>query len=190
LSPDQANRLATLVGVACHDLRTPLATVSGFAKTLARTGELGERDHRFVEMIDEASVQMALMIDQLGLAARLASGSYDPLPFDADTLELAGSSGDERVAVDGSGAIIETDGATVGRSLAALAAAALRFGELSHVTWTVAGRKLVLSPVTAAAAPVVDGSEPRDLGALVARAAIERLGGSLTVEGESLRVQL
>ena len=147
-SSGQADRFAALVVLACHDLRTPLATVAGFSKTLVRTGELSERDARFVEMIDEASAQMALLIDQLGLAARIESGRYDPLPFDADTLELAASSGDERVVVEGTGAIVETDSVTVGRALAALAVAALRFGELSLVTWTVNGRELTLTPVT------------------------------------------
>ena len=37
-----------LVTLACHDLRTPLATVNGFAKTLLRGGELDERTLRFV----------------------------------------------------------------------------------------------------------------------------------------------
>jgi signal transduction histidine kinase len=189
-SSGDADRFAALVVLACHDLRTPLATVAGFSKTLVRTGELSERDARFVEMIGEASAEMAHLIDQLGLAARIESGRYDPLPLDADTLELAESSGDDRVAVEGTGAIVETDSVTVGRALAALAVAALRFGELSHVTWTVNGRELTLTPVTPAAAPVVAGIDPRDLGSLVARIAIERLGGSVTVEGESLRVRI
>ena len=189
-SSGHADRFAALVVLACHDLRTPLATVAGLSKTLVRAGELDERNARFVEMIDEASEQMALLIDQLGLAARIESGRYDPLPLDADTLELAASSGDSRVAVEGKGAIVETDSVTVSRALGALAVAALRYGELSLVTWTVNGRELTLTPVTAAAAPVVAGTDPRDLGALVARTAIERLGGSVTVEGESLRVRI
>ena len=134
---------------------------------------------------------MALLIDQLGLAARIESGRYDPLPFDADTLELAASSGDERVAVEGTGAIVETDSVTVGRALAALAVAALRFGELSLRDLdgerpradADAGRRR--PPRRSSTAPM-----PRDLGALVARIAIERLGGSVTVEGESLRVRI
>lgn len=187
-SPGRPDPFAALVGLACHDLRTPLATVAGFAKTLIRTGELGERDARFVELIDAASAQMVLLLDQLALAARIESGRYDPLPLDADTLELAASSGDDRIKVEGKGAIVETDALTVGRSLAALAVAALRFGEVSQVVWSVNGRELMLRPVTAAAAPIVEGADPRDLGALVARAAIERLGGSMVVDGESLRV--
>jgi His Kinase A (phospho-acceptor) domain len=189
-SPGQADRFAALVTLACHDLRTPLATASGLAKTLIRAGELGGRDLRFVEMIDEASAQMALLIDQLGLAARIQSGRYDPLPLNADTLELAASSGDERIGAEGVGEIVETDALTVGRALTALAVAALRFGELTSVMWTVKGRLLTLSPLPAVAAPIFTGADPRDLGALVACAAIERLGGSVAVEGESLRVRI
>jgi len=49
---------------------------------------------------------------------------------------------------------------------------------------------LELSPVTADAAPVVTAEEARDLGSLVARLAIEELGGSLELDGETLRVRL
>lgn len=188
--PTVEERFATLVGVACHDLRTPLATVSGFAKTLTRTGELGERDGRFVGMIDEAAGQMIVLLDQLGLATRIASGRYDPPLGSADTLELAASSGDARIAVEGAGAVLETDPAAAGGALAALAAAALRFGEVPAVTWSVSGRELTLRPLTAAAAPVVTGSSPSDLGALVARVVIERLGGVIEVEGGALRVRM
>ena len=44
--------------------------------------------------------------------------------------------------------------------------------------------------MTAAAAPVVTGDDVRDLGSLVARLAIEELGGSFTLDGETLRVGL
>ena len=41
-----------LVSLACHDLRTPLATVSGFAKTLTRSGSLEAPADRYVAMIE------------------------------------------------------------------------------------------------------------------------------------------
>jgi hypothetical protein len=187
---ERDDRFAALVGLACHDLRTPLATVSGFAKTLVRTGELGDRDGRFIEMIDEAADELKGMVDQLALAARIASGRYEPMPLDADTLELASASGDGRVRVVGEGAVVETDGAVVARSLGWIASAALRFGEIEEITWTVAGRDLSLAPVTPAAAPVVEGVDRRDLGALVARTALEALGASVALAGESLRVRI
>jgi len=50
-------RFPRLVSLACHDLRTPLATVNGFAKTLTRGGTLGEREAHFVDLIEAAADQ-------------------------------------------------------------------------------------------------------------------------------------
>jgi signal transduction histidine kinase len=178
-----------LVTLACHDLRTPLATVNGFAKTLVRAGKLDERDARFVGLIETAAEQMNDLLDLLGLAARIEAGRYDPALLEADTLELARSD-DARIEAGGTGETIGTDEPAVRRSLEALAIAAIRHGGVERVAWAVAGRELVLAPVTDGAAAVVTGDEPKDLGALVARIAIERLGGSLALEGETLRVVL
>jgi signal transduction histidine kinase len=180
---------ARLVSLACHDLRTPLATVNGFAKTLIRAGELDAREGRFVELIDEAAGQMAGLLDMLGLAARIAAGRYEPTLVEADTLELA-SSDDARIATVGRGETIQTDAAAVRMALAALAVAAVRHGGVARVTWTADGRELVLAPLLEAAAPVVSGESPRDLGSLVARMTIERLGGTLAVDGATFRVVL
>ena len=180
---------ARLVSLACHDLRTPLATVNGFAKTLQRTGQLAERESHFVDLIDAAAEQMTSLLDLLGLAARIESGRYEPPYSEADTLELA-SSADERIATEGSGETVETDVVAIRRSLVALARCASLHGGVPLVTWHVDGRELSLGPLTADAAAVVTGESPRDLGALVARLAIERLGGSIAVEGETLRVSI
>jgi signal transduction histidine kinase len=184
-----ADELADLVRLACHDLRTPLATASGFAKTLVRAGGLGEREARFLGMIDEAADQMNGLIAQLSLGAALASGRHEPALSTADTLELAASA-DGRVTVEGRGEAIETDAELVAGALAGLAAAALRHGQVAAVTWRVDGRELELSPVEPTASPVLDGTAPKDLGALVGRLAIQSLGGSVAVEGAALRVHL
>jgi hypothetical protein len=179
---------ARLVSLACHDLRTPLATVNGFAKMLVRNDELPAREARFAELIDAAAGQMADLLDVLGLAARIHAGRYEPVLRRVDTLELV-QAADERVAVEGLGEIVETD-AAVGPSLEALALAALRHGDVQRVTWSVHGRALALAPLTEGSAPVVTGESVKDLGALVARIVIEHAGGSLERAGESLRVSL
>ncbi|HEX4520473.1 MAG TPA: histidine kinase dimerization/phospho-acceptor domain-containing protein [Gaiellaceae bacterium] len=186
----QDERFAELVGLACHDVRTPLATIGGFAKTLVRSGQLPERESRYIGMIDEAAEQIHELVDELSLATRLTTGSYTSILTDEDTLELASSTAGERVAVDGTGVSLETDRALLTRALAALAAAALRFGQVEAVAWSVEGRDLRLSPVADDAAPILDGSSPRDLGALLARIAIESLGGTVELDGESLRVSI
>jgi signal transduction histidine kinase len=178
-----------LVSLACHDLRTPLATVYGFARTLNRMEEQDERTSRFLGMIEEAAEQMTKLLDELGAAARIEGGRWEPVLREVDTLELARAD-DERIAAEGSGAAVETEVEAVERALRSLALAAARHGPVERVTWRVDGRELALGPVTAAAAPVVTGGDARDLGSLVARAVIEELGGSLELAGETLRVRL
>jgi signal transduction histidine kinase len=185
---------ARLVSLACHDLRTPLATVHGFATTLERGGNLEPPADRYVEMINAASAQIAELIDELSLVSRIESGRYDPTLREADTLELAQAAaarlGEERVRVSGSGKTVETDPDALERGLAALFQSALRHGGLDEVEVEVDDAQIRLAPVTAASAPVVLGEDLRDLGAAVAVRLVRRLGGSVEVEGETLRVVL
>ncbi len=182
-------RFPRIVSLACHDLRTPLASISGFAKTLRRLGGLDEQRAHFVAVIDEAAEEVAVLLEQVALLARIESGTYAPALVEADTLDLATST-DPRVATGGAGATIATDAPAVSRALEALAVAAVRHGELAGVAWTVRGRELDLAPVNDAAAPVVLGEEVRDLGALIAGRLVETLGGWIALDGETLRVRL
>jgi len=74
MTPDE--RFPRVVSLACHDLRTPLATVYGFARTLVRAGELDDRTLRFVGMIEEAAEQMTVLLDELGTAARIQADRW------------------------------------------------------------------------------------------------------------------
>src|SRR5215213_10753369 len=110
------DRFPRVVSLACHDLRTPLATVYGFARTLSRGGELDERSARFVGMIEAASEQMTDLLDQLGVLARIESDRYEVGLVEADTRDLA-TTEDERVDTVGDGVTIETDAQPVRRAL-------------------------------------------------------------------------
>src|SRR5436853_7579080 len=83
------SRFPRVVSLACHDRRTPLATVYGFARTLTRGGELDERTLRFLGMIEDASEQMTGLLDDLGVAARIEGGRWEPAVREFDTLVLA-----------------------------------------------------------------------------------------------------
>jgi len=180
--------------LACHDLRTPLATVHGFAHTLERSEGLDETAARYVGMISAASSQLAELIDQLSVVARLEAGRYDPPRREVDTLELARAAaqtlGEERVGVTGDGARVELDAEATERAVAALARCALRHGGLEHVDLEVRGAQLAISPITPASAPVVLGEDLRDLGAAVAVQLVRAQGGSVEVEDETLRMRL
>jgi signal transduction histidine kinase len=183
------SRFALVVSLACHDLRTPLATIYGFARTLQRGDTLDERSLRFISMIEEASQQLTTLLDDLGVAARIEGSRFEPAPREADTLALA-TSDDERIDASGLGETIETEAPFVARALEALAIAAARYGPAERVSWNVQGRVLELSPVTDDAGPVLIGEQIRDLGSLVARSVIEQAGGSLSLDGNVLRVRL
>jgi signal transduction histidine kinase len=183
-----------LVSLACHDLRTPLATVNGFARTLERTVRLEPPADRYVEMIVAAVDQLAELLDELSLATRIEAGRYDANVADVDSLELARGAaarlGEERVRVDGEGAPVRVDREATERGVSALVQAALRHGGQDEVNVRVRGAVLEVDPVTANAARVVLAAELRDLGAAVAVRLLEALGGSLAVEGETLRISL
>lgn len=189
-----ADRFARLVSLACHDLRTPLATVVGFARTLSRAEGLPDTVSGYAEMIESASNQIAELLDQLSLAARIEAGRYEPREAGADTAELARAAaarlGPDRVGVTGPGGRVVVDGRPTERAVSALVRCALRHGGLERVEVVAEGPELRVSPITAASAPVVLGRDLRDLGAAVGVLLIERLGGSVAVDGETLTVRL
>jgi signal transduction histidine kinase len=183
-----------LVSLAAHDLRTPLATINGFAQTLVRMGGLEEPNDRYVAMIVEASRQLAELLDELGLAARIEGDRYEPNLQPVDTLELARAAqeelGEDRVRVNGSGGDVRVDVEATRRGIAALAQAALRHGGLDEVEVEADGATVTIRPVTEASGPVVTGADLRDLGAAVAVLLVEALGGSVALDGNAVLVQL
>jgi signal transduction histidine kinase len=187
------SRFPRLVALACHDLRTPLATVHGFARTLVRT-DLEEPADRYVEMIEAASAQLAELLDELSLLARIESGRYEPRIESIDSLELARAAADEleegTVTVDGEGARVAVEVDATRRAVRQLARAARRHGGVESVSLAVHKTELVISPVMPAAAPVVTGDDLRELGAAAAGDFLRELGATLDVADERLVIRL
>jgi signal transduction histidine kinase len=188
------SQFARLVMLACHDLRTPLATVVGFTQTLARLDQLEEPASRYLEMIGAASGQLGDLVDELALGARIEAGRYEPFRGDLDTLDAAREAalrlGEDRVEVGGEGAVVQVDVGATNRAVAALARCALRHGGLEQIRLTAHGAELELAPVTPAAAPVLLGEDLRDLGAAIAVRQLRAQGSSLELDGERLIVAL
>jgi signal transduction histidine kinase len=194
MASSQDTSFIRLVSLACHDLRTPLATVHGFARTIARTGDLEEPASRYLEMIEAASGQLAELLDELSLAARIEAGRYEPTTIEVELGELVRAAAarldEELVRVEGDGDPVTVDVPATERALAALVRCALRHGGLDHVDVWADGREVRVSPITPSSAPVVLGEDLRDLGAAVAVRVVRALGGSVAVEGETLRITL
>ena len=176
----------SLVSLACHDLRTPLATVQGFAKTLVRRGDAEEQTARWLQLIDGAADELVVLLDQLALAARIEDGRYEPVTREIDSLELARGAVPEAT---GEGAPVQVDVDVTERSLAALTRAAARHGGV-EVAVEVRGAQVELVPLTPEAATVVLGDEQKDFGAAVAVRVLHALGGSVEAAGERLLVRL
>jgi signal transduction histidine kinase len=183
-----------LVSLACHDLRTPLATVSGFAHTLARLDGIAPPADRYIEMMLAASAELSELLDALGLLARIEGGRYDPTPIESDSLQLAkaaaGRLGDERTDVEGKGGAVWIDPEPAQQAVYGLARCALRHGGLERVRIAADGAELRIDPIVSGAAPIVMVEDPRDLGAAVGRRLVDALGGSTELEGETLVVRL
>jgi hypothetical protein len=167
--------------------------VYGFARTITRAEGLDPTLASYSEMIETASQQLAELLDELSLAARIAGGRYEPAVEAVSTAALAASAaeqlGADRVGVSGDGADVLVDVEATKRSVSSLVQCALRHGGLEHVDVVADGAELRVSPITPASAPVVLGEDLRDLGAAVAVMHIERLGGSVDVEGGTLTVR-
>jgi signal transduction histidine kinase len=187
-------QFARLVSLACHDIRTPLATVHGFAKTLSRHGELDEAATRYVEMIEAAAQQVSALVDELALVARIEAGAYEPTLAAVDSRTLVDEAtvdlDPDTVSVRGTGATVRVDVEAVRRALEQLVRATRRHGGLERVDVSVDGPAVVIGPLTEFSRPVVLGEQLRELQAAAAVALIEALGGSLTAEENRLAVRL
>ena len=182
---------ARLVSLAVHDLRTPLATVSGFARTLERT-PLGDPADKYVQMMVAASNQLAELLEDVALVARIESGRWEPNVQEVDSLELATNAAGavEGARAEGSGAPVRVDHDAAETSLRQLARCALRHGGLKELDIAVVGPEIAIAPITEAAAPILLGTEARDLGALIALRVVRAIGGTVELEGGRLLVRL
>jgi signal transduction histidine kinase len=181
---------ARLVSLAVHDLRTPLATVSGFARTLQRTS-LGDPADTYVSMMVAAGAQLAELLEELGLAARIEGGRWEPNVQDVDTRELAEAAAGRlaQASVGGQGERVRVDRDAAELALYQLARCAQRHGGLDTIELAADGPAVAIAPVVAGAAPIVLREQARDLGALIAARVVDALGGGLELEGERLLVR-
>jgi signal transduction histidine kinase len=188
-----STRFPRLVSLACHDLRTPLATVHGFAKTLSRV-ELADPAPRYVEMIEAATAQISELLEELSLVARIEGGRFEPRLEEADSLDLAREAAGELeegdVEVSGSGGTVRVEPEATRRALRQLARAARRHGGLERVELAVDGADLEIRPIAGGAGVVVTGGELRELGAAASVDLLRAQGGSVELEGERLKIRL
>jgi len=184
---------AQLVSLACHDLRTPLATASGFAHTLQRLEALEPPADRYVEMIGVASEQMTHLLDFLGAAARIEADRYEPLTREAETRSLVEAAiqplGDA-ATVTGDGAPVRVDPRWAQTALGALGECIRRHGALTQVTYAVDGPEVSIGPVLEGVGAIVVGDDLRDFGSAVSMKVLAAMGAEIQLAHDRLVVRL
>jgi hypothetical protein len=182
------------ISSACHDLRTPLASAFGFARTLERLGAV-EGDHaRYLALVVESTQELGRLIDCLAVVARvegdrlvLETETVESGALIADALELVPS---DRVAGGGADVSVELDRGRAAAALAWLAEAVVRLvpeGDVVQLEARADG-SFALGPVSEVMGDrfAVGEGDLRALGALaVARAH----GGALAREGDRMVVR-
>ena len=173
-SAARRHAFSKLVSLACHDLRTPLATVYGFARTISRA-EGPRPDARLLLGDDRVGVAAARRAARRALAWRRGSpaGATSRPSSQVSTSELAAAAaerlGDERVGVSGAGADVTVDVEPTKRvGVVARPVRAPARRPRARRRRRRRGRSSRVSPITPASAPVVLGEDLRDLGAAVA----------------------
>lgn len=165
--------------------------MSGFARTLQRT-PLGDPQDKYVQMLVAASNQLAGLLEDVGLVARIESGRWEPNVQEVDSLELARAAAGavEGASAEGSGATVRVDRDGAETALRELVRCALRHGGLQELDVHVTGAEIAIAPITDGAAPILLGKEARDLGALIALRVVRALGGTVELDGGRLLVRL
>jgi hypothetical protein len=184
-----------LVSRACHDLRTPLASAFGFARTLERLGAV-EGDHaRFLALVVESTEELGRLIDALALLARAEDGRLVLERAPARTDELAAAAvalvpGD-RLSATGPGAERSLDAPRATSGLAWLAEATAHAipGDAPLELEARADGTFALGPLPETMDDrLVDGTG--DLRARAARAVALAHAGTLAREGDRVVVRL
>lgn len=70
--------LAQSIGPACHELRSPLAVVYGFAKMLEGLGGIDETTARYASEIVNGAQRLDDLLDYLAAIGRIAAGRMKP----------------------------------------------------------------------------------------------------------------
>jgi signal transduction histidine kinase len=189
-----------LLSAVAHDLRTPLSTIYGFARTIERQAQLDARSSRFLTLILDAAADMERDLDHLAVIGRVLSGRFVARREPVSTGDVASEAmaalpprPDARAVALGErhdgGRVVETDRAAAARAVALLADAALRLdAELPAASVAALDGGVVIRPFSADVRPIVlEGG--RDLPLATAHSLLRALGAQLEPVGEdALRV--
>tara|TARA_B100000686_G_C16645217_1_gene892399 strand:- start:97 stop:711 length:615 start_codon:yes stop_codon:yes gene_type:complete len=188
-----SEQLARLFSLGANDLRTPLAILNGYTRTISR-GLEETGDVPYMDTVEESVREIEAIVERLALSARICEGRYMPTRVSVRIEEIAAAVvvalEADRVEVSGVGGEVMVDRPSVEDALTAVARAMMRHGAIDLVKIDVANTSLSFSPVHANARPVLAGEEIREFGISSALLVLESLGGECFLEAECFVVRL
>ena len=192
---DDASQLGRLMSAVAHDLRTPLATIYGFAKTIERGGGLDERQERFLGLILAAAADMDRMIENVSTVGHIAEGRLSVENAPVETMAIAAAAveavperADGRAVVlrPGVSTTVQTDIERAARAVALVAEAALRLEPSRTEAYCRAdGTAVRCGPFSDQLLPGL-AAHGRDVPVETARILLRHLGATLEIEGDEL----
>jgi K+-sensing histidine kinase KdpD len=186
--------LAEAIGPACHEMRSPLAVVYGFAKMLQSNDALDEQCSRYVDSVVTGAARLSDLLDALSQIGRIAAGrtlpTLEPVslrPIVADVAS-AGNNGSKVTVEEGDDLEVHADPEWLAEAVRGVVDSCCFDDEASvTVSWTPGDGEVTLRFVPHSQYDAVD-SDPVKAGVAfeLAKVRFFAMGGALTVQGGSL----
>lgn len=196
---DTQELLRMAIGPACHELRSPLAVVYGFARMMENAPELDEAARsKYVGQIVRGAERLDVMLDDLSKIGRIASGrihaQIEPVALRAIVDDLAATSANAgRLRVDpGADVTVKADPAWLTESLQAVVdGLCFEDGIDVQLTWRHEQHDVALHLVPNSTFPMVDVEpEKSGLGISLARVRVVAMGGSFEGSGDRVVITI
>lgn len=197
---DMQELLQLAIGPACHELRSPLAVVYGFARMLEGNGD-GEGDVtslRYVPQIVRGAERLDTLLDDLSRLGRVAAGRTLPhleqVPLGPLVADLAAVQNNlDRLSVDaGPNVEVRADPAWLSESLqAVIDGLCFEEGIDLKLSWRAEQHDVHLQVVPNSSFPMIDiEPEKSSLGLSLARMRIVAMGGTFDGGGDRIAIVL
>lgn len=197
--PDTQALLRMAIGPACHELRSPLAVVYGFARMLENAENIdAEAQAKYVGQIVRSAERLDHMLDDLSKIGRIAAGRIHPqlehVPLRAIVDDLCATSTNEgRLQVDpGADVNVKADPAWLTESLQAIVdGLCFEDGIDIRLTWRHEPHDVQLHLVPNSTFPMVDVEPDKSgLGISLARMRVVAMGGGFDGSGDRVVIML
>ncbi|MCW2960315.1 MAG: domain S-box protein [Thermoleophilia bacterium] len=197
-STDKQELLQLAIGPACHELRSPLAVVYGFARMLEGNEDLDPTTAKYVAQIVRASERLDTMLDDLSRIGRISggrtNGQIEHVSITGIIDDLAAASVNERrLIVDrGTDVKLKADPAWLTESLqAVIDGLCFEEGLDVRLSWRHEPHEVHIQFVPNSGFPMVDVEpEKSSLGISLARMRIVAMGGLFEGGGDRVVITL